>query len=95
MSQLAMPSTRPFNNDNMPHFAQFQARLQAAQARQAGLDSQGSAAVALNTPPPRPTQLDDAQAQNALSAVQHSAELASVHNGLDPDRVARLLGLLD
>lgn len=96
MIQSSMPSIRPFNNDNMPHFAQFQARLQAAQARQASLDSEGSAAVALSSAPPRPAQLDDSQAQDALSTVQQQAsDITSMHKGLDPERVARLLGLLD
>lgn len=92
---ISSPSVRPFNNDNMPHFAQFQARIQAAQARQASLDSGGSAAVALHSPAPRPTQLDDSQAQNALQSVQQAGDISSVHKGLDPERVARLLGLLD
>lgn len=95
MLQATTPSIRHFNNDNMPHFAQFQARIQAAQARQASLE-QGSAAVGLQSAPPKPAQLDDAQAQHALQSVQDSAgSVSSMHKGLDPERVARLLGLLD
>lgn len=106
MIQESMPSIRPFNNDNMPHFAMFQARLQAAQSRQAahqasleGGSTVGSAARGLTSAPPRPTQLNEGEAQNALQnvqdATQHGPNLSSVHKGLDPDRVARLLGLLD
>lgn len=95
MIQSSISSVRPFNNDHMPQFAQLQARVQAAQARQASLDAGTSAAVALHATPPKPAQLDDAQAQNALESVQQAGNLTSVHSGLDPERVARLLGLLD
>lgn len=98
MIQSSISSVRPFNNDHMPQFAQLQARVQAAQARQANqvsLAAGSSAAVALHSAPPKPAQLDDAQVQNALESVQQSTNIASAHSGLDPQRVARLLGLLD
>jgi len=48
---------------------------------------------------PSPKLLDDAEAAAGVSAVQAQAQrgmdVASVHNGLDPQRVAKLLGLLD
>lgn len=95
MLQATTPSISHFNNDNMPHFAQFQARIQAAQARQTSLE-QGSAAVGLQAAPPRPAQLDETQVQSALQSVQDSAgAVSTMHKGLDPERVARLLGLLD
>lgn len=95
MSQSSISSMRPFNNDHMPQFAQLQARVQAAQARQASLDAGTSAAVGLQTAMPKPAQLDDSQAQSALASVQQATNISSVHSGLDPQRVARLLGLLD
>jgi hypothetical protein len=48
---------------------------------------------------PMPRLLDDAEAAGGVSAVQAEAQrgvdVAAVHNGLDPQRVAKLLGLLD
>ncbi len=63
-------------------------------------DVNSVAAVALPaTPAPRPAHLSDAQAEEIMESVQHSAasdadDMLKAHNGLDPDRVARLLGLL-
>ena len=94
--QNTTTKARPFNNDLMPHFATFRARLQAVRERQTGAVT--SAAPALESTPP-PTQLDAAQAQQAMESVQQEARngssIAAAHSGLDPQRVARLLGLLE
>ncbi|MDE7064611.1 MAG: pseudouridine synthase [Desulfovibrionaceae bacterium] len=95
--QNTTTKARPFNNDLMPHFATFRARLQAVRERQTGAVT--SAAPALESTPPHPTQLDAAQAQQAMESVQQEARngssIAAAHSGLDPQRVARLLGLLE
>ncbi len=45
---------------------------------------------------PRPTQLSDDQAGLALEQVQHnSQDMLNAHNGIDPERVARLLSMLE
>ena len=48
---------------------------------------------------PSPKILDEAEAEASVSRMQAEAQrgidVASVHNGLDPQRVAKLLGLLD
>lgn len=87
-------TSRPFNNDNTPHFAAFQARFQ--ESRQSAYDA--SAAVKLHSTPPNPTQLSEHEASEAVKAVHgipQSMGTNEVHNTLDPDRVKRLLGLLD
>ena len=83
---ISTPHMRPLNNDRMATLAAFRS------SRTLG----GAAAPALESVPPRPTQLDDAQAETALSEVQDNApNMMQVHNNLDAARVARLLGLLD
>lgn len=95
--QSTNTKVRPFNNDLMPHFATFRARLQAVRDRQA--DAATAAAPALESMPPHPTHLNAEQAQQAMENVQqevrNGASIATVHSGLDPQRVARLLGLLE
>jgi len=91
---MSIITSRPFNNDNTPHFAAFQARLQ--DSKQNAYES--SAAVKLHSTPPNPTQLSEHQASEAAKAVNSMPQNVAgseVHNSLDPDRVKRLLGLLD
>lgn len=66
-----------------------------SEAQQAQLTA-GVAAPALHSAPPRPTQLNDAQAEVALDQVQQqAADMMQAHSNLDAARVARLLGLLE
>ena len=96
---------RPFNNDRMGMLSAFRAPAPAPAQRPRAAEmvsvpsaslNAGMAAPALpKANPPRPTQLDDAQAENALAEVQQNAnDMAAAHSNLDADRVARLLGLL-
>ncbi len=102
---MEMPSPfRPVNNDRMAAVTAFRpavptnsmAQPMTTEAHASSIAS--SAAVALpSTPAPRPTRLDDARADDILVAMQQEDqnELLQVHSGLDADRVARLLSLLD
>lgn len=95
--QNTSTKVRPFNNDLMPHFATFRARLQAVRDRQT--EAATSAAPALQSPSPHPTQLDPEQARMAMETVrqetQNGSSMTTAHSGLDPQRVARLLGILE
>ncbi len=103
MSQQISQSFASFNNDRMAAFTAFrnpappQTPVITNNLTQNHITSIGQAAPALPaTAPPKPTQLDDEQANMALEQVQHSAEdVLNAHNGIDPERVARLLSLLD
>ncbi len=98
--QLSQPITS-FNNDRMASVTAFRTPSPMV-TRQTPISytdttSISQAAPALpKTPAPRPTKLDDSQADLALEQVQDNAkDVLSVHNGIDPERVARLLSLLD
>ncbi len=83
---------RPVNNDRMAAVTAFRA------APVASAPAEGATAVALQgIPAPRPTHLNDNQASGILGALQqeNQQDLLQVHSGLDADRVARLLSLLD
>lgn len=98
---------RPINNDRMGMLMAFRPPVQESRSRSlmAGASPQalagapaadGVAAPALHSAPPRPTQLDDVQAEVALDQVQQQAEgMMQAHSNLDAARVARLLGLLE
>ena len=94
MSELISP-LRP--QDNNAVFESLQARLREMRAiRQT--DTASSPAVKMQVRP-SPKMLDEAEAAAGVSRMQAEAErgvdVAAVHNGLDPQRVAKLLGLLD
>ncbi len=107
MSQEFQPPFRSFNHDRMA-FGAFRAPVYTVRQShntnlQEGLRapvSTGVAAAALPlTAAPSPTHLTDAQAESIVETVQSSAlldsdEMLQAHS-LDPDRVARLLGLLE
>lgn len=87
-------TSRPFNNDNTPHFGAFQARYQESKQ----VDHASSAAVRLHSTPPNPTQLSEHEASETAKSIQGIPQgmgTNEVHNNLDPERVKRLLGLLD
>jgi hypothetical protein len=78
-------------------FEALQARLrEMAAARQTGVASSPDVTVQVR---PSPKMPDDAEAAAGVSLMQSEAQrgvdVAAVHNGLDPQRVAKLLGLLD
>jgi hypothetical protein len=94
MSEFLSP-LRP--RDNSVLLEDLQARLREMTiARQA--ESASSPAVKIQLRP-SPRLLDEAEAAASVSRMQAEAErgvdVAAVHNGLDPQRVAKLLGLLD
>lgn len=103
---------RPINNDRMGTLMAFRSSVQERPRAQSALAaghqpqaladavqsalSAGVAAPALHSAPPRPTQLNDEQAEAVLGEVQQQAEsMMQAHSNLDAARVARLLGLLD
>ncbi len=100
---MEMPTPfRPVNNDRMAAVTAFRPAVPTAPMHSADESTlntvASSAAVALpSTPAPRPSRLDDAQANDILDAMQqeNQNELLQMHSGLDADRVARLLSLLD
>ncbi len=105
---MSMETTIPYrtvNKDRMAAFSAFRAAMPShaadvspAQGEAMGGTASTSAATVLpTTPAPRTTRLDDAQADGILSAMQqeNKDELLQAHTGLDADRVARLLSLLD
>ena len=94
MSELIPPL---HSNDNNAVFESLQARLrEMATARQA--DAMPTPAVKMQMRP-SPKMLDEAEAAASVSRMQAEAQrgvdVAAVHNSLDPQRVAKLLGLLD
>ena len=94
MSELISP-LRP--QDNNAVFESLQARLrEMSAARQ--MDAASSPAVKMHVRP-SPKMLDEEEAAASVSQMQAEAQrgvdMAAVHNGLDPQRVAKLLGLLD
>ena len=94
MSELISP-LRP--QDNSALFESMQARLrEMAVVRQTEVLS--SPAVNMQVRP-GPKMLNDTEAAASVNRVQaqaqNVADVAAVHNGLDPQRVAKLLGLLD
>ena len=100
MIQDISSQVRPFNNDRMAYLTAFRPPSQEVRARKAAEWAASPAPALPPAPAPRPTQLDEEQAVAALNEVrqevQQSGEsMADVHSGLDPQRVARLLGLLD
>jgi hypothetical protein len=83
--------------DNAVLFEGLQTRLrEMAATRQA--DAPASPAVKVQVRP-GPKMLNEAEAAASVNQVlaesQNVADVAAVHNGLDPQRVAKLLGLLD
>ena len=94
MSEL-ISAIRP--QDNSVMFESLQARLrEMSAARQT--DAASSPAVKMQMRP-SPKMLDEAEAAAGVIRMQEEAQrgvdVAAVHNGLDPQRVAKLLGLLD
>ena len=94
MSKLISP-LRP--QDNAAVFENLQARLrEMTAARQT--DAAASPAVKMQMRP-GPKMLKESEATDSVSQVQAEAQrgvnVASVHSGLDPQRVAKLLALLD
>ena len=78
-------------------FETLQARLrEMAASRQTNAPSSPDVTVRVR---PSPKMPDDAEAAATVGQVQAEAQrgvdVAAVHNGLDPQRVAKLLGLLD
>ncbi len=102
MTQQAATPILSFNNDRMAAHTAFRSSSstfppQMPNMIKNDLISIGQAAPAItSTAAPKPTQLDDQQAEVALEQVQQNAgEVLTAHNGIDPERVARLLSLLD
>lgn len=100
MIQDISTQVRPFNNDRMAYLTAFRDPSQEARARKSAEWAASPAPALPPTPAPRPSQLDEQQAESTLNEVQQEVQqgaesLANVHTGLDPQRVARLLGLLD
>jgi hypothetical protein len=94
MSEVLAP-IRPL--DNSVILENLQARLrEMAAARQT--EEVVSPAVKMQVRP-SPKLLDDAEAAAGVSRMQAEAQrgvdVTAVHNALDPQRVAKLLGLLD
>ena len=94
MSEL-ISSLRP--QDNNAIFENLQARLREMSAgRQTDAASSPAVKVQMR---PSPKMLDEAGALAGVNRMQEEAQrgvdVAAVHNGLDPQRVAKLLGLLD
>ena len=97
------------NNDLGPVFPTFQERVNAmlpvnrAESTPAPADDEAgtsAAPVLEQTVPGTPHMLNSDEMRQALAqveqeAVQHSQDLIQVHTGLNEQRVARLLGLLD
>ena len=93
------------NNDLGPLLPTFQERVNAMlpvnRAETAGQGAETAAAAALPPAAPEtPHMLNTAELRAALADVEaqaqaHSRELAEVHSGLNAQRVARLLDLLE
>jgi len=88
------------NNDMGPLFPTFQERVNAMLPA-SHADAASSAAPSLETPAAEtPHMLNNEEMTQALAqveeeAAQHSQEMLQAHSGLNEQRVARLLGLLD
>ena len=94
MSELISPLR---SQDTSAVFENLQARLREMAAdRQT--DAVPSPAIKMQVRP-SPKMLAESEAEDSVSRVQAEAQrgvdMASVHSGLDPQRVAKLLGLLD
>ena len=94
MSELISP-LRPQDNNTV--FESLQARLrEMSTVRQT--DAASSPAVKMHVRS-SPKMLDDTEAAAGVCQMQAEAQrgvdVGAVHNGLDPQRVAKLLGLLD
>ena len=90
------------NNDMGPLFPTFQERVNAMlPAQKAEAAAATSAAHELEPPVTEtPHMLNNEEMTQALAqvedeAAQHSQEMMQAHSGLNEQRVARLLGLLD
>ena len=90
------------NNDMGMLFPTFQERVNAMlPAQKAEAATEASAATELKPPvTDTPHMLNNEEMTQALAqveqeAAQHSQELMQAHSGLNEQRVARLLGLLD
>jgi hypothetical protein len=94
MSDLISP-LRP--QDNSAVFDILQARLREMTAARQG-NAVTSPAVIMQMRP-GPAMLDEAEAAASVGQVQAEAQrgvdVTALHSGLDPQRVAKLLGLLD
>ena len=94
MSEVISP---PRPQDNSVVLESLQARLrEMSAARQT--DAASSPAVKIQVRP-GPKMLDEAEAAAGVSRMWEEArrgvDMTAAHNGLDPQRVAKLLGLLD
>jgi len=93
MSEL-IASLRP--QDNSAIFESVQARLREMNAARQ-TDAFPARAASIQAQPRK--MLNEAEAAASVSQVQaqaqNVADVAAVHKGLDPQRVAKLLGLLD
>lgn len=92
------------NNDLGPLFPTFQERVNAmlpvTQTEQSAGAASSAAPALEESAPGTPHILNNEEVQQTLAqveeeAVQQSRELIEVHSGLNEQRVARLLGLLD
>jgi hypothetical protein len=94
MSDILSP-LRPLDNSVLLESLQTRLREMAVVRPR---DESSSPAVKIQLRP-GPKLLDEAEAAAGVSRVQAEAQrgvdVAAVHNGLDPQRVAKLLGLLD
>ncbi len=100
MSQQISRPIFSVNHDRTAAFSAFRTPTPIVNSEVIAHDSvlmSAQAAHALPaSPAPKPTQLNDDQAEVALEQVQHqSQDMLSAHNGIDPERVARLLSMLD
>ena len=85
------------SQDNNAAFDRLQARLREIAAfRQAEVEASPAVKIQMR---PSPKVLDEAEAAASVSQLQAEAQrgvdVAAVHSGLDPQRVAKLLSLLD
>jgi hypothetical protein len=94
MSELLSPLR---SQEHAVIFESLQARLREMTAARP-TDAGSSPAVKMQVRP-GPRMLDDAEAAASMSQVrtetQHVADMTAIHSGLDPQRVAKLLALLE
>ncbi len=100
MSQQISNPVFSINHDRTAAFSAFRTPtpvMTSAIVAQDSVELTSQAAHALpSQPAPKPTQLNDTQANVALEQVQNqSQDVLSAHNGIDPERVARLLSMLE
>ncbi len=101
MSMELPTPIRPVNNDRMAAFSAFRPIIPTHATPQSATEMSSiasSAAVVLpSSPAPKPTRLNEQQANGIVDAMQqeNQDQLLHVHNDFDPERVAKLLSMLE